>query len=90
MEVLGRKEVEVFGKRKETPVDEVPDEAIPDVGLVFDVREALTEFTPHEQAICHALSMGENRLAIARAMGLKRCAVDRIIRSIRIRFQDEG
>ncbi len=40
--------------------------------MAFDVREAVAGLPAQEQAVCAALSRGDNRLGIAKAMGLTR------------------
>jgi len=77
--------------KRDAPFEEIPDDVRPDaVALAFDVREAVAGLPPQEQAVCAALSRGESCIGIARAMGLKRCAVACLIRHIREKFKAGG
>ncbi len=83
--------MESVGLNGDKPFEEIAEDVRPDaVAMAFDVREAVARLPAQEQALCAALSRGDNRLEIARAMGLKRCAVECMIRRIREQFQAGG
>jgi len=83
--------MELTGMKTDKPVEEIADDVNPNaVALAFDVREAVAGLEPQERAVCAALSRGDNRLGIARAMGMTRCAVTRMIGHIREQFQAVG
>ena len=83
--------VELMGMPGDTPLEEIPDDINPDAGLMaFDVREAVAGLAAQEQAVCAALSRGENRLSIARDLRLTRSAVEGLIRRIRDRLLAGG
>lgn len=76
------------GLVSETPCEEIPDNINPHIAaLAFDVRSTVAVLPAREQAVCAALSRGDNHLSIARTMGIKRSAVECMIRHIRRRFQ---
>lgn len=83
--------MESIGMKVDKPFEEIADDVNPDaVALAFDVREAVAGLEPQERAVCAALSRGDNRLGIARAMGMTRCAMSRMIGHIREHFQAVG
>lgn len=83
--------MESMGFKSDTPFEEIPDNVSPDaVALAFDVREAVAALPAPEQAVCAALSRGDNRVGIAKTMGIKRSAVDCMIRRIREQFRADG
>ena len=83
--------MELIGLKNDKPFEEVPDEVNPNaVAMAFDVRESVAGLPPQEQAVCAALSRGDNRLGIAKAMGITRSAVNRMIGHIREQFRAGG
>ena len=83
--------MESIGLKSDKPYEEVADDVDPNaVALAFDVREAVAGLEPQERAVCAALSRGDNRVSIDRAMGMKRCAVIRMIDHIRDHFRTIG
>jgi len=83
--------MELIGLKNDKPFDEIAEDVHPDaVAMAFDVREAVAELPAQEQAVCAALSRGDNRVSIARAMGLTRSAVECLIRHIRDQFHAGG
>lgn len=83
--------MELIGLKNDKPFEEVPDGVSPNaVAMAFDVRESVAGLPPQEQSICAALSRGDDRVSIARAMGITRSAVNRMIGHIREQFQTGG
>jgi len=83
--------MELTGMKTDKPVEEIADDVNPNaVALAFDVRVAVAGLEPRERAVCAALSRGDNRLCIARAMGMTRCAMSGMIGHIREQFQAVG
>jgi len=83
--------MELIGLKNDKPFDEIAEDVHPDaVAMAFDVREAVAGLPAQEQAVCAALSRGDNRVSIARAMGLTRSAVECLIRHIRDQFHAGG
>ncbi len=83
--------MDAIGMKGDKPVEEIAADVNPDTGaMAFDVREAVAVLDPRERAVCAALSRGDNRLSIARTMGMTRCAVTRMISNIRQKFQAVG
>jgi len=83
--------MELIGLKNDKPFEEIAEDVHPDaVAMAFDVREAVAGLPAQEQAVCAALSRGDNRLGIAKAMGLTRSAVECLIRHIREQFHAGG
>ena len=83
--------MELIGLKNDKPFEEIAEDVHPDaVAMTFDVREAVAGLPAQEQAVCAALSRGDNRLGIAKAMGLTRSAVECLIRRIREQFHAGG
>ena len=83
--------LEAIGLTGDKSVEQIAEDLDPEAGaLAYDVREAVAGLEPQEQAVCAALSRGDNRLGIARATGMTRCAVARMIERIRDRFEALG
>lgn len=60
------------------------------VGLTMDVRQAVADLPPLEQAVCAALARDEARFQIATEMCLTRYGLGRVIDGIRERFEAIG
>jgi hypothetical protein len=82
---------ELMGVRDGQPIQDIMvDSQERAVSLMLDLREAVARLTPQEQDICAALFRGENRFNIAKALGVSRYELDRIIERIREQFQARG
>ncbi|HPD13882.1 MAG TPA: hypothetical protein PLE19_02985 [Planctomycetota bacterium] len=82
---------ELMGVRDGQPVqDAMVESQERAVALALDVRDAVARLTPQEQVICAALSRGENRFNIAKAIGVSRYELDRAIDRIREQFEKRG